>query len=202
MEVSKSEFARLINVSPGRVSQYITEGKIHGPALVGEGRSARIAVDVARQQLRRSLDSAQMVGNGVTTRLDAAPRSQAVEAPPEDELPLTSGDLVAEQIKLERLKELRNRNRRAEEEDLERRGLYMRTEDGRRGMQATAARVLNIVEGGLAGMAADIAAKFGVPQRDVLHLLRLGMRKVRDSAAKEAGEAARSMPATIEDEPD
>ena len=56
--VSKGEFARLINVTPGRVSQYIAEGKIFGPALGGEGHSAQIVVEVAREQLRKRLDHA------------------------------------------------------------------------------------------------------------------------------------------------
>ena len=40
--VSKSEFARLSNVSAARVSQWISEKKIYGEAIVGEGRDAKI----------------------------------------------------------------------------------------------------------------------------------------------------------------
>ena len=45
-----------------------------------------------------------------------------------------------------------------------------------------------------------LAAKFQIPQRDVLHLLKLEMRKIRAAAAEEADRAGRSMPTTIEDE--
>jgi hypothetical protein len=205
---SKGEFAKLINVSPGRVSQYISAGKIHGPALDGEGRTARIVIDVARQQLRRSLDVGQMVGNGIATRLgtgaEAAvplPRA-AVDEDDDAFLPDGADDDVAEQIKVEKLKEIRARNRRAEEEDLERRGIYTRTSDVKSGMQRAVARVLNIVEGGMASMASELAGRFGVSQRDVLHVLKLEMRKVRESAAAEAGLTATAMPSFVEEDVD
>lgn len=68
--ISKSEFAELLNVSIGRVCQYIAEGKLDGAALVGEGRGQRIHVEHAKAQLRARLNAAQMRGNGKTTRLD------------------------------------------------------------------------------------------------------------------------------------
>jgi hypothetical protein len=72
--VGKAEFAAYIGVSPGRVSQYIAEGKISGDALVGPGRASRIRVEIAVAQLRERLDPGQMTGNGKTTRLgEAAP---------------------------------------------------------------------------------------------------------------------------------
>jgi hypothetical protein len=35
--VRKSEFAKIANVSKPRVSQWISEGKLTAPALIGEG---------------------------------------------------------------------------------------------------------------------------------------------------------------------
>ena len=60
MELSKGEFAALMKVSPGRVSQWIAEGKIKGAALIGAGPRAKINVPVAQQQLGRSLDPVQL----------------------------------------------------------------------------------------------------------------------------------------------
>lgn len=37
--MGKAEFADHIGVSPGRVSQYVAEGKISGDALIGSGRT-------------------------------------------------------------------------------------------------------------------------------------------------------------------
>ncbi len=49
--VTKSEFAALLGVSAARVSQFISEKKISGAAIVGRGVRARIRVSVAREQL-------------------------------------------------------------------------------------------------------------------------------------------------------
>lgn len=80
--VSKSEFAALRGVSPGRVSQWISEKKIHGDAIEGEGRSARIVVEVACQQLGVTLDPVQAVANGqqASMPLEPGPSSSQSEA--------------------------------------------------------------------------------------------------------------------------
>lgn len=197
--VTKGEFAALINVSPGRVSQYISEGKLHGPALAGEGRSARIVVPVARQQLRRSLDASQMIGNGLETRL-AALKPKPAPVDDDDDVEVREGDLLADQIKAEKLKEIRARNRRFEEEDRARRGLYTSTADVRRALRKVADQSMQMVDGGLANMASEIAGKYQIPQRDVLHLLKLEMRKIRTAAATAAKRRADEIAPTIDDE--
>jgi hypothetical protein len=113
--VSKGQFAALRNVSPGRVSQWIQEGKIEPDALVGEGRNAKINVAVATQQLRDALDVSQLAGNGVGTRLDL-PLPPPAQASPSRE-PAPSGDPIADAIKQERLDQLRRANRREAEEE-------------------------------------------------------------------------------------
>ena len=47
MPISKGEFARRRNVTPARVSQWLSEGKISGAAIVGEGRGALIDEEIA-----------------------------------------------------------------------------------------------------------------------------------------------------------
>src|SRR6516225_8242330 len=80
--VPKSEFARLLDITPGRVSQYIAEGKLHGPALVGEGRNAQINVEVAREQLRQRLDHRRLGTAFASTRLGGSPAVSAPPSPP------------------------------------------------------------------------------------------------------------------------
>jgi hypothetical protein len=60
---TKKRVCAAYNVTPGRVSQWIDEGKITAAALDGEGRSARIKVRVALAQLNRSLDIDQRRGS-------------------------------------------------------------------------------------------------------------------------------------------
>jgi len=69
--VRKSEFARLANVSKGRVTQWITAGHISGAAIVGEGRTAMIDVELAMAQLKERLSVDERFGlNGLGTNLD------------------------------------------------------------------------------------------------------------------------------------
>ncbi len=63
--VLKAEFARLTGRTPGRVSQWIAAGKIHGPALVRTKDGEKIDVAVALAQLGRNLDPSQQIGQAV-----------------------------------------------------------------------------------------------------------------------------------------
>lgn len=190
---AKGDFARLIGVTPGRVSQYISAGKLHGPALVGEGRGQRIVVEVAKAQLRKSLDVSQSLGNGIATRLDPAPGAPAPAAPDDAPAPSGSGG-VREQLELEKLHQARFNRKKREEEERARKGLYMRSDEARAQMVKVAARTLAYVEGGLADLASEMAAKFELPARDILHELRLGMRKIRASASQAAAREAQDQP--------
>lgn len=196
--VTKGEFARLINVSPGRVSQLITEGKLAGPALVGEGRSARISVAHARAQLRDKLDISQRLGNGLNTRLDGPPAVQQAGAPVLP-LPPDGATSLEEQIKQEKLAAMRRQARRDEEEDRANAGRYTRTEDVTAGTRRLVGALLDSMEGGLTTMAQAIAGKFELPQRDVLHLMRQEFRGVREDLARRTRAAATALPELIDD---
>src|SRR5271166_2768943 len=67
---TKAEFAALSGVTKGRVSQWLRTGKIDGTALVGEGRCARINIEVARRQLDARLDLSQRLGANGRAKLD------------------------------------------------------------------------------------------------------------------------------------
>lgn len=204
--VSKGEFARLCNVTPGRVSQWLSEGKIGADALAGEGRSARIRVATAMSQLKRRIDIGQRFGNGLGTQLDLGESvSHPEQAPPPvvaDEPPAARPpvDPFEEAMRAEKLREIQFRNRDAAEKELARRGVYVRADDARAGMTAVATGMLNVFEGALPDLARAIAAKFEIPQRDVVHLLRGEFRAVRAKAADQARRAAETMPQLISDE--
>jgi len=183
--VSKGQFAALRNVSPGRVSQWISEGKIKPDALVGEGRKAKINVAVATRQLRDSLDVGQLTGNGVGTRLDLPLPALPLPAPAIRE-PASSppGDPIADAIKQERLDQLRRANRREAEEEAARSGKYTDAAEAARQMGVIATKMMAVMEESLGELATTVSAKFEIPQRDMLHLLRAEFRKVRATAAK------------------
>lgn len=207
--VSKGRFAELRNVSPGRVSQWISEGKIKPNALVGEGRNAKIDVAVATLQLRETLDISQRAGNGLETRLDLqAPASGAPPqtTPREQTKPSASTPLpedpVAEAIKLEKLDQLRRANRKQAEDEAARAGRFTETADAIRQMGAIASQLMTVVEGSLTELATAISARFEIPQRDVLHLLRAEFRKVRANGAKMFRDKAMELPTSVETELD
>lgn len=188
--VSKGQFAQLANVSAGRVSQWIAEGKLSGAALVGEGRSARIKVSVAQAQLRTRIDVGQRFGNGINTKL--TPPLDAPLAPAAPSVPVT--DPIEERIKQAKLREIEFKNRESAEKELARKGTLILAKDASDQMVALVGAMLNVFEGALPDLAAAAASQFRVPQRDVLHLLRRELRAVRERAALAARKKMESLP--------
>lgn len=201
--VSKGEFASLIGVSPGRVSQYLAEGKISTASLLGSGRSAKIIVEQAKADLRLTLDVSQRLGNGIETRLDASNgttpgmdftgAAQGGYVPPRIEPP--SG--IDHEIKQAKLQHLQRANRNAAIADAQASGQLMETEAARAAMARVASSMMLVFEGGLTDFATAIAAEFKIPQRDVLHLLRQEFRRVRSSAARQAQAEAGALPEAV-----
>lgn len=112
---TKSEFARIAGVSRGRVSQWITEGKIGPDALIGEGRFAKVKIELALRQVRDRRDAGQSLGNGLGTKLGGTD--------------LSAGSSADDDLRSARLEGLKLQNRRLEEEALRRRGRYVRAND-------------------------------------------------------------------------
>jgi DNA-binding transcriptional regulator YdaS (Cro superfamily) len=109
MVISKGAFAALVGVSGARLSQWLAAKKISGEAIVGTGYHARIAVDIALEQLRMNLDPIQHSANG-RARLHA-PRS--IDLTSLANSGAASPDLIeGDQIKLARLENYRRNNRR------------------------------------------------------------------------------------------
>lgn len=197
--VSKGKFAELKNVSPGRVSQWIAEGKIGVDALVGDGRKARIRVSVANEHLRRKLDPIQSVANGLDTRLAAVaepPQGETV-APPAGAR-AADIDPIEEQIKRERLEGIRRDNRKKAEDEGARAGRYVLADDVRQQMGRIVSEMESAFEGELGAFASAIAAEYQLSQRDVLHLLRAQRRVSRERTSAAYQQAAEKLPEMIE----
>jgi hypothetical protein len=213
MEIAtKSQFAALVGVSAARVSQWIAARKISGDALVGEGRHARIRVEVAREQLRRNLDLDRRLGANGKSRLGGAgahasePAAGVVEAPPAGGLSAGfSGapvpDRIEEEIKRARRDQLVLANERAREHAAARAGRYLVAEDSRQQMGRVAASMVATFEGALPEFAMAIAAKSILSSRDALHLLRETWRSIRARASEADVKTAAALPALIEDAP-
>ena len=204
--VTKGEFASLIGVSAGRVSQYLTEGKISGAALVGVGRSARIHVERAKADLRLKLDISQRLGNGIDTRLepDATYQVQPVSgtasrvAGLQQDLPEVARNDPDHQIKMQKLEQLQRANRNGAIAEARDRGQLIDTLEARAELGKIATAMLQIFEGALTDLATAAASEFKVPQRDAVHLFRKEFRQVRAKATRMLQAQLVAMPETVD----
>ncbi len=179
--VTKSEFAELIGVSRGRVSQMLAARQIDGDAIVGEGRSARINVEVARAQLDARLDLGQRLGANGRVKLGGA-----------------SSDPTEAAIKRQRLAALELANERARAEAAARSGHYVEADGMRQELGRVAGRLVAGFEGSLPELAAAIASQSSMSQRDALHVLRTAWRAIRTRLSGAEAEAAAQEPETLE----
>lgn len=187
---SKLEFALMIGVSPGRVSQYISEGKIGPEDLVGTGQRARIKVDQAKEKLKLRLDPGQRNGNGIETNL-ATSRSSSTA----NEI-----DQLDERIKRAKAETAEAINRRAAEDEKARRGIYVLAEHASAEGSKLAANIVQQFEAALIDLAAEIAATHKLPQRDLMHLAQKRGREARVKISANLMNEAADLPATIEEE--
>ncbi len=188
---SKAEFAAMIKVSPGRVSQYIAEGKLGEKELEGQGRSAKVRVPEALAALKLRLDAGQMLGNGLGTKLNAVPAEQPKGQTVEDALDL--------QLKQARLEQVQSINARQKEEAKARAGVYVLAGDAKAQMAQIVGQMMQAFEGGLTDIATAIAAQYKLPARDVIHMARGQDREMRLRMAEKLRTDAKLHPEQMED---
>lgn len=197
--ISKGEFARLIGVSPARVSQYIAAGTIDQAALVGQGRSARVRTQIAAHQVASRLHVGQRLSNNGLMNRASLVAAGEVTAPTID--PPAGGQSVqsvADQIQIERLAQERRKNRLAEIEEAERLGRLVPAEALTRQVAQAVQATVNMFTGMVPDIANAFAAKHQVPQRDGIHLIRSVMNEKRTAAADKLSAEIDALPATIE----
>ena len=66
-QLSATELAQEMNLSKGRISQLVRDGRLDG-CYRGDGRARRFDLNKAADALGHRLDPAQMLGNGAKTR--------------------------------------------------------------------------------------------------------------------------------------
>ncbi len=194
--MSKGDFARHINVSPARVSQYISEGILDEEALEGTGRSARIRVPVAEAQIAARRNVGQALGNGLKTAVVGGDSAGELPLSAPDASPLKKGN-TAELIQLERLQQEQRRNRREEVEEAEHLGRLVPVDELQRQVRRAAQDVVQLFIGMAPDIAAAITAKFpDCPDRDLQHIIVQAMNAKRELAAKKLAADAELMPKT------
>jgi DNA-binding transcriptional regulator YdaS (Cro superfamily) len=197
--VTKSAFASLCGVSCARVSQWLSDGKLTSEAVVGHGHRARIRVDVARAQLKQRLNITQRLATG-RAKLDGSTRATGAGDSPATPGGVVEAQPVEEDIKAERLTQLRHFNKRAPEEAALRAGTYVKAADVQQQFGAVASRLMSAFEASFMPIANAIVASKAATTQDVLRTMRSTWREVRAQAAKAQGEEAITLPALVDDE--
>ena len=201
--VSKGEFARRRNVTAARVSQWLSEGKIFGAAIVGEGRLAQIDEVIACQQLGERLDTDQRHANGLGTNLTPAavgeqpPFAQAPAAPTAPVATLPPDNPLARQLLEHKVIRAERENREAARDEAVANGQLVDAADARRAVAKEIGQLMLRFDGTLSELADDLASEFKLPARDVLHKLKASWRRIRQAAAIEARERAEPMPDSV-----
>jgi len=205
--MTQADFARHMGVSRAAVSQWKKRDILREDAFTQPGKTGKVILTVAVEQVRRNRDIGQALGNGIETRTsteaahgaDAPTEVVPVEAQPDllgavlapvsveqpaAAQPIPKANTLEDQLKRAKLEEQLRRNRMAASEEALRQGLLVAAENAREEMTRVASMMLQIFEGSLTDFAAAIASQFNVPQRDVLHLLKSEFRNVRKSATQ------------------
>jgi hypothetical protein len=196
--MSKGDFAAAIGVTAGRVSQYIAERKIYGPALDGEGRRARIRPSIATRQLQKTLEPSQRLGANGAAELNRHD-GQLPFTPNPASAPSPAAEQPIDEIAAERLKQMRLRTAREEREEALSAGRYMDASEARSAMSRAVAEVFQLVDQGMQDMADALAEAFSIPQRDALAVLQKSFRSTRAKAATGFRDQADELPETVEE---
>lgn len=176
--VTKGQAAELLNVTAGRVSQYIKEGKIFGDAIVGQGRNASIDINLARQQLGRTLDPVQLSAQARPTPAASQPAAGTYDMPPLND--------AQQRTLLARAEQAEIAARRAKREEEAQKGVYMLTEDAVREWSRAQVAILASLDELMPTMGDALAAEFRIDPKLAVVILR---RELRAWRARQAAEA-------------
>ncbi|APX21715.1 MAG: hypothetical protein CML50_00710 [Rhodobacteraceae bacterium] len=190
--MNTTQLANELGISKGRVSQWVSEGKLDG-CYTGDGRARRFDVEKVRAALQHRLDPGQLLGNGADTRRrlredEARPDADAPAAPGPREGELRRSDpdryeLARTQKAEEEARRLRRQNMLDEE------SLVLADKAGREAARALS-RELAQIEDLLRRSARAMADELGVDFKAARKILLDLWREHRARRAEALGEVA------------
>lgn len=211
--VTKGELARRAGVTQSAISKYFERGILGPDVLDGEGQRAKVKLEPALRQIRLRRDPSQALGNGfkVNTGAPDLPASaDLLSFPPteanlvrdqaRDEAAGAPRDEIGDALRRTKLQREEISLRRAQAEEREAQGLYMRTDQVQAGYAKVAAGVMTAIEGAIPEIAQEMAAELDVPARDAQHVIRKALAKARTKAADLVRRTLQDLPATVPDE--
>jgi len=181
--VTATDLAAQLGVSKGRISQYVSEGKLNG-CFSGEGRARRFDLAKSADALGKRLDPGQMLGNGANTQKaledvgNGTPRARspgtgATELPAED----------PDRYKLARAEKVEHENRRLRRQNAMDEGTLVLTSEVALQVQRQLGNEISQFEKVMRDAAREIADELGVDFKVVRSIL---MKSWRAHRAKRA----------------
>lgn len=199
MNLTTTELAARLQVTKGRVSQYVSAGKLDG-CFTGEGRARRFDLQMVCEALGRTLDFGQMMGNGAGTRRalaeirddeggdEAAPPASTKTGKPRDGAELPQGD--AGRYELARAQKAEEEARRLRRQNLQDEGRYVLAEEAERQVARVLAQEIAEFEAVLRAGARAIADRLGVDFKTARQILIETWRGHRSERAAQLAQDA------------
>lgn len=187
MIVTKSEFARHRGVSAAAVSQWISSGRLSGPALIGEGRAAKVDVAEADRQLATTLDLGQQMARQSLRPAAPAPTARPLPVSPEDDHAARYQKARADSAEIDA-----ERARRREQAE---RGLYTETGAARAAWGKELGGLLTALDQWISDLAPALAAEHSRDAKVLAVLLRRKWREFRQQQAEKARATRDATPA-------
>jgi len=208
-QLSTTELAKRLNVSKGRVSQYVAGGKLAG-CYEGDGRARRFDLAKCAERLGRVLDKGQMLGNGLSTRrairrVVATDTAENTTTPPEQDHadPAKRRDCVlvpkdVDRFELAKMATAEENLRRLRRDNEIAEGNYVLADAAQREITRLMRQEIAEIETVLRDAARAVADEMGVEFKAVRKVLMDAWRAHRSGRsavlAEEAGGAALSAP--------
>lgn len=197
--VNATELAARLNLSKGRISQLVSEGRLDG-CYSGDGRARRYDPDMVAQKLKGAMDPGQSLGNGASTRqaISEMLAGASGEAPASKPAPGKSTDgalaesdddgyRLARQAKLsEEVRRIRRQNEMDE-------GTLVLVSEVERQVAKVLRQEIAQVEEVLRTGARAVADRLGVDFRAVRQILMEVWRAQRQTRSAVLGEQAESV---------
>ncbi len=207
-QLSTTELAQELNLSKGRISQLVRDGRLDG-CFQGAGRARRFDLVLAAETLGHRLDPAQMLGNGAKTRRSLDEIDEPSPADPEDMPRDGAGATLLpakdpSRYELARTQELEEKARRARRQNEVEEGNWVlasevHTETARQIQMEIASIESSVLRGG----ARRIADELGVDFKEVRAILTQVWREYRGHRTEQkSAEAEAARLSAPEDEMD
>ena len=211
MGLRAAEVADKLGVTPGRISQLVSQGKLDG-CYTGEGRDRRFDLERVADALNKRLDPGQMMGNGRATKrriaevakvsgqveADAGAEDAGDDSPTKkDGRPLSPED--PDRYELAKIVQAEENARRLRRQNAVEEGRFVLASEVSRNVARAIAKEVAEVESYIRDAARRVADEMGVDFRTARKLMVDVWRAHRGTRAEAAAEAAQAARMTDEE---